>query len=201
MTSIDGLLFVTGRFRGRKKSRAGAQLGEGVDEAERREDGKRVFGPQHAAGVQRDQHHEPQLEAARQGVGDGKALQGERCAEPADADREILRRRRRAGRRRRPRSRTRRRRAATADEATSADPARVSCSRCESCGRARRGVEIDAEHQQGRGRDRGRTEADKRLGEDPRLIAVLARRKRRSPGRRAPSRPALLPRHSRRIGR
>ena len=53
----DGLLFVTGWFWGGKKSGAGAQAGEGVDEAEHREDGKDVFRPQHAAGVQGDQHH------------------------------------------------------------------------------------------------------------------------------------------------
>ncbi len=39
------LLFVRRGFWGRKKCSAGAKTGEGVDEAERREDRKRVFGP------------------------------------------------------------------------------------------------------------------------------------------------------------
>ena len=66
-----------------------------------RQNRKGVLGPQHAAGVKRDQHHGPHLQAARQRVRDREALQRERGPEPADADREILRQRERAGRRRR----------------------------------------------------------------------------------------------------
>ena len=54
---------------------------------------KGVFGPQHAAGVERNQHKRAHLETARQRVGDRKALQRQRASKPSDADGEILRRR------------------------------------------------------------------------------------------------------------
>src|ERR1700678_1302138 len=88
---------LSSRGRGSNESRARAQLEESIDDAEGRKNGKGVFGPQNAAGIERNQHEGPHLETARQRVRDREALQRQRCSEPTDADGEILRRRNRQG--------------------------------------------------------------------------------------------------------
>ena len=82
---------MSSRGRGGNERRARAQLEESIDDSEARKNGKGVFGAQHAAGVERNQHERPHLEAARQRVRDREALQRQRRAEPSDADGEILR--------------------------------------------------------------------------------------------------------------
>src|SRR6478752_5806230 len=93
ITSIELSPFWSSRGRGGDKGRARAQLEKSVDDAEGGENRKRVFRPENAAGVERDQHEGPHLEAARQRVCDREPLQRQRCAKASDTDGEILRRR------------------------------------------------------------------------------------------------------------
>ena len=125
---------------------------------------KRVFGPQDAAGVERDQHERPHLEAPRQRVRDRKPLQRQRRPEPAGDDREILRGGSGQGvgaakadeeqDPERPGQRKRRRQVGPG-------PRKI----VRELGRAGRGVEVDAQHQERRGGDRGGTEPHQRVGE------------------------------------
>src|SRR5277367_1003792 len=164
ITSMELSPVWSSRGRGGDEGCARTQLEESIDDAEGRENGKGVFGSQNTAGVERNQHEGPHLETARQRVRDREALQRQRRAEPADADGEILR-----GRRgqdvgacetseecdaNRPGKRKRR-------WYVGPWPRKI----VGQLGGAGCGVEIDAQHHQRRGGDRGRTVAHERVGE------------------------------------
>jgi len=150
--------------RGGDEGRARAQLEERVDDAEASKDRKGVFGAQNAAGVERNQHQRPHLETARQRVRDREALQRQRSSQASDANGEILRGRNGqgvcagdAGKQRNaqwPRKRKGRRQVRPR-------PWKI----VRQLGRTGRGVEIDAQHDQRRGGDRGRAVTHQRLGE------------------------------------
>src|SRR5580658_2992652 len=164
ITSMSCLLFVSCRSGGGNEGGARAQPQEAVEKAKRRENGKRVFGSQNAAGVKRDKHQPPHLETARQRMRDRQPLQRESAAEPHGADREILggRTGSRIGRgeareernAERPRNGERRRQVGPG-------PREV----VRQLGRTGRGVEIDAQHHQRRGGDRRRPKSHQRVSE------------------------------------
>ena len=137
--------------------------------AERGENRKRVFGPQDAAGVKRDEHQRPHLETARQRMRDRQSLQHESAAEPPGAGREILG----GGTRQRVGERE------TGKERNAERPGQGKRLRqigprprkiVRQLGRASGGVEIDAQHHERRGGDRRRAKSHQRVSE-------IARRK------------------------
>ncbi len=149
---------------GSNERRARAQLEESVDDAEARQNRKGVLGPEHAAGVERDEHQGPHLQAARQRMRDCQALQRQGGSEPAGDDGEIL-----CGRSgqgvgpakaeeehdsHRPGQRERGRHVGPR-------PSKVA----RQLGRAGRAVKVDAQHQERRGGDGRRAEPHQRVGE------------------------------------
>ena len=135
-----------------------------IDDSEARKDGKGVFGSQNAAGVERNQHEGPHLETARQRVRDREALQRQRRSQAPGADGEILRGRSGQG-------------VSACDTSEECDahwPGKRERGRnvrpwprkiARQLGGTSRGIEVDAQHHQRRGGDRGRAVAHERVGE------------------------------------
>ena len=159
------------RSWGGKDGGADAQPRERVDDADEREDGKRVLRPEDAAGVEGDEHQQPELEAAGQGVRDGQALEGEGRAEPAGDEAGVWRGRRGQGPGRPGRQdRDDPERGGQPERGRQVEPGSLQPMR--QLDGPRRRIEIDAEHQRDRAGDRRRADADDRGGESLRRLAV-----------------------------
>src|SRR5271163_4784056 len=169
ITSMSCLLFMSCRSGGGNEGGARAQPQEAVEKAKRRDNGKRVFGSQNAAGVERDKHQPPHLETTRQRMRDRQPLQRQSAAEPPGADREILGGR--TGQRIEGRE--------TGEECDAQRPGQGKRCRqirpgpgkiARQLGRTSGGVEIDAQHHERRGGDRRRAKSHQR-------VSKFARRK------------------------